>query len=58
MKAQQRSPSDGHGKPRGFRDVTGSPTELPEGPEAGGQIPIKRILIDQKDFDRSTKIKD
>ena len=32
MKAQQRSPSDGHGKLVSVCDVTGSPTELPEDP--------------------------
>ena len=38
--------------PARVRDVTGSPTELPEGPEAGGEV-----STNQNYFDRSKKLK-
>ena len=38
--------------PAGVRDVTGSTTELPEGPEAGGEV-----STNQNNFDRSKKLK-
>ena len=37
--------------PAGVHDVTGSPTELPEDPEAGGEV-----STDQKNFDQSKKL--
>ena len=37
--------------PASVRDVTGSPTELPEGPEAGGEA-----STNQKNFNRSKRL--
>ena len=38
--------------PAGVRDVTGSLTELPEGPEASGEV-----STNQKNFNRSKKLR-
>ena len=42
--------------PADVRDVTGSPTELPEGPEAGGEMSTNQQNLNRsKYFDRSKK---